>query len=132
MGIGVVISAHGFPTMMVTEFCGEGTCHQAVYHALLRGFDECRANPHITDIVVYSSSALLLGQMDGAYTVRDPQLQQLHARATVLRHEFSTCRFVFLRGTRNTEAKALAREAWSNDREAARQTNLIEETGAQP
>jgi ribonuclease HI len=130
MGIGVVIYAHGFPTMTASEVCGDGTSNQAVYQALLQAFDLCRANPRITDLVVYTSNELLLRQMDGEYTVRDAKLRELHARATRLRREFSTCRFV--RATRNTEAKALAREAWSNDREAARQTNRIEETGAQP
>jgi ribonuclease HI len=115
MGVGAVIYAHGFPTTTVSEVCGDGTSNQAVYHALLRALDACRANPRITDIVVYSSSELFLRQMEGAYAVRDAQLQQLHARATDLRHEFSTCRFVFVRATRNTEAKALAREAWSNE-----------------
>jgi ribonuclease HI len=76
-----VIDAHGFPRRTVSEVCGDGTSNQAAYLALLRALDLCRANPRITDVVVYSSSELPLRQMAGEYTVKDAHLQQLHARA---------------------------------------------------
>jgi probable phosphoglycerate mutase len=95
------------------EFCesiGVATNNVAEYRGLLAALAWARA--HGSSIVhVRSDSLLLVQQMRGNYKVKNPGLQPLHAKASLLAHQIGRVTYEHVRREANKHADRLANAA---------------------
>lgn len=97
----------------VEEFSGSigvATNNVAEYRGLLAALDWARTHGSKA-VHVRSDSLLLIQQMLGNYTVKNPGLQPLHAKARLLAHEIGHVTFEHVRRESNRHADRLANEA---------------------
>ena len=107
-GAGIYIAKLGEPVVKQGYFLGSKTNNQAEYMALILGI--CHAaelmSAHDT-LKIFSDSELLIKQINGIYSVKNPQLRILHGRAKKILTPLSyTARHVLRE--RNAIADALA------------------------
>lgn len=70
------------------RWLGTMTNNQAEYHALIEGLKAVREwRPDRLEILL--DSKLVVEQVKGAYKIKEPELQRLHAQATGLLRDFS-------------------------------------------
>jgi len=82
----------------------------AEYRALIEGLMLARSHG-IDHIRVYTDSELVVDQVNGVSTVKQPHLQKLHARACGLRAGFKSFRIGWVPREWNAEADQLVRDA---------------------
>jgi ribonuclease HI len=107
-GYGVRIE--GADGALVDEFCasiGIATNNVAEYRALIAALDRAKTHGH-RSVHVRSDSQLLVRQMLGAYKVKHPALQPLHAEASQLAHAIGRVTFEHVARERNAHADRLA------------------------
>lgn len=108
--IGVVISdEHGNELEAFGEVIGHTTNNEAEYRALLRGLERAAAYGNVVEI--RTDSELLARQLSGAYRVRAPHLQALHAQVQRARQHFVRVSVVIIPREQNRRADALANAA---------------------
>jgi ribonuclease HI len=89
---------------------GVRTCNAAEYHALLMGLRRaCDRGFH--EIVVRSSSELLIKQLTGEYSVKHAELQPLHRESMLMLHRFERWQAEHVPRRANAEARRLANKA---------------------
>ena len=106
---------------LVEEFCdsiGVATNNVAEYRALIAALEWAKRHGH-THLRVRSDSLLLVQQMRGAFKVKHPALQPLHAKARLLAHGIGRVTFEHVGRALNEHADRLANEAM--DQAAARE-----------
>ena len=114
-GIGVqVTDTEGNVLAEIAEGLGVATNNVAEYTAAIRGLERA-AEPHARDVLRRSDSRLIVEQLAGRYKVKNPRLQELHARARMLAAGLPRVRYEHVPRERNTEADRLANagvDAW--------------------
>ena len=118
-GIGVQITdADGTVIAEIAEGIGIATNNVAEYTAAIRGLERA-AELHARDVLLRSDSRLIVEQLAGRYKVKNPRLQELHARARMLAAGLPRVRYEHVPRERNTEADRLANagvDAWLEGR----------------
>ena len=114
-GIGIHITKAGHPYRQEAFYLGERTNNQAEYCALLIGLYMLRTimDPNDT-VTIYSDSQLLVKQIQGAYRVKKPWLQQLYQRAMTMLNDMSNYSIHHIQRSDNTDADKLANYAIDN------------------
>ncbi|MCX7838395.1 MAG: ribonuclease HI family protein [Anaerolineae bacterium] len=113
--IGVVISdEQGNELEAFGEMIGHATNNVAEYRALLRGLERAAVYGDVVEI--HTDSELLAQQLNGAYRVRAPHLQALHAQVQRARQRFARAPIVIIPRERNRRADALANAALDGGR----------------
>ncbi len=109
-GIGVLLVEEDGTREEYYAYLGITTNNVAEYAALLvllaRSLGRGAA-----EVTVHSDSELLVKQMEGAYRVRNPRLQALHAAACGLRKRFSRVTLRHVAREENRDADRLANRA---------------------
>jgi ribonuclease HI len=87
-GLGVLIEdEQGMRLRALHRWLGKMTNNQAEYHALIEGLKAVREwKPDRLEILL--DSKLVVEQVKGAYKIKEPELQKLHAEAVRLLSEF--------------------------------------------
>ncbi len=93
-----------------SKYIGRATNNVAEYYALIAALDYAAAHG-ITKVLVHSDSLLLVNQMRGIYKVKNPELRQLHERASKLARGLAYFRIDFVPRENNARADVLANEA---------------------
>jgi ribonuclease HI len=94
----------------ISKTIGPATHNVAEYRALIEGLMLARAHG-IEHIRVYTDSALVVDQVNGASMVKEAHLQELHERACGLRAGFKSFRIGWVPREWNLEADQLVRDA---------------------
>jgi ribonuclease H / adenosylcobalamin/alpha-ribazole phosphatase len=114
-GIGVLVTdAAGETIAEIAEGIGEATNNVAEYTAAIRGLERAK-DLGAVDVLLRSDSRLLVEQLAGRFKVKNPRLQQLHARASLLAAGFGSIRYEHVPRERNASADRLANlgvDAW--------------------
>ncbi len=109
--IGVVVSdPDGEVISTLSDTIGETTNNVAEYQALLRGL-ELAAEHGAREVDVINDSELVARQLTGAYKVKHPAMQELHAQALALLGGFDGWSIESVPRAQNAEADALVNEA---------------------
>ena len=85
------------------------TNNVAEYTGCLRALEWLSANGVPEPILVRGDSELAIKQLNGAYRVKSPLLQPLHARIRALVRDFPSVRFEWIPRERNAEADRLSK-----------------------
>jgi ribonuclease HI len=109
--IGVVLSAPDGTTVdELGERIGVATNNVAEYRALLRGVEHASEfGAH--EIELINDSELVAKQLTGAYKVKHPAMQPLHAEALAALKRFKSWRIRSVPRAQNARADALVNEA---------------------
>jgi ribonuclease HI len=109
--LGVLIEdEHGMRLRALHRWLGVMTNNQAEYHALIEGLKAVRPwNPDQLEILL--DSKLIVEQVKGAYRVKDPILQPLHAEVKRLLSEMPAYEIKHVGREENRGADALANKA---------------------
>ncbi len=114
-GIGVTIRGpRGRVLAELSEVIGVATNNVAEYTAVLRALQQS-AELRATAVVVRTDSQLLVQQLNGAYRVKNPTLQRLHAEVRGAARAFASVVYEHVPRTRNRRADELvnlAIDAW--------------------
>ena len=94
----------------VSEPIGFKTNNEAEYHALIRALEEA-SRLGAEEVELFSDSELLVKQIRGEYSVKEPRLRKLYARAAELISRFRKLDVLHIDRGANREADKLAREA---------------------
>lgn len=126
-GYGVVITDQaGHKVAGLSEYLGHQTNNFAEYSGLLAALDY--AIKHGSKALkVISDSELMVKQIRGEYKVKNPTLQELHARAKTLIHKLDWFSMQHTLREGNREADRLANEAM--DKGMGRSAPVTPETG---
>jgi ribonuclease HI len=89
---------------------GRCTNNQAEYIGLIHGM-AAALKAGVKNITVFGDSELVIRQMTGVYKVKQPIMQKMHAKATMLRTQFLTARFEWLPRESNAVADGLSKVA---------------------
>jgi ribonuclease HI len=93
------------------RFVGETTNNEAAYRAILIGLEQAHKRGY-TAVAIRTDSQLVVRQLQGAYRVKQPKLQALHAEAvTVLDGAFASWDIDYIPHHQNLEATRLANKA---------------------
>jgi ribonuclease HI len=106
----VLVHADGRVYRRCSRYLGRSTSNEAEYHALLIGLKRTLGDG-FRRVVVRSSSELVVNQLAGHYSVKDPTLQRLHATARALLQHFDAWRAEHIPRSQNAEAHRLAHKA---------------------
>jgi len=110
-GYGVVIQDEsGKKITALSEYLGHQTNNFAEYQALIAALGYAIQNGH-TALKVISDSELLVRQIKGIYKVKNPTLQDLHARARQLVRQLEWFSIGHVLRGKNQEADRLANAA---------------------
>ncbi len=110
-GYGVVIrDAAGKKLAELSDFLGHRTNNFAEYSGLLAALEYADNHGH-SALRVVSDSELLVGQMNGQYKVKSPDLRPLYERARMLARRFEWFAIEHARREQNRDADRLANEA---------------------
>jgi ribonuclease HI len=105
-----LIERNGTPAIEEKGYLGTTTNNVAEYTALVRALEHALQLGG-KRLRIHSDSELLVKQMNGAYRVRHPDLQQLHRQASALRQHFDLVTIDHVRRENNRRADALCNEA---------------------
>ncbi len=109
--IGVVASRpDGTVVRELGETIGVATNNVAEYRALLRGL-QCAVELGAREVLVLNDSELVARQVTGAYRVKQPAMQALHAEALAALSRFDAWRVESVPRERNAAADALVNGA---------------------
>ncbi len=78
-----------------TAYIGRATNNQAEYRAVINALEHA-LEQEVTDVQFHSDSQLLVKQLQGAWQVKDSELQELHAQVQELRERFDSVTFTHL------------------------------------
>ena len=93
------------------RFLGEATNNEAAYQALLIGLEQSISRGY-NALLIRTNLELMVRQLQGAYRVKQPTLQVLHAQArTTLEIRFAAWQIEWIPHHQNTEATRLATKA---------------------
>lgn len=110
-GIGLVIkNEDGELVYSHGGYIGETTNNVAEYSALVKALEEA-VNLGATDVRIQMDSELIVKQMQGAYKIKQPTLQELAAKVFALLNKFNSHSFFHVRREFNKEADALVNQA---------------------
>lgn len=110
-GIGLVIkNESGELLYSHGAYIGDTTNNVAEYSALVKALEEC-LNLGGTDVKIQMDSELIVKQMTGIYKIKQPALQELAAKVSVLLKKFDSYSFVHVRREFNKEADAMVNQA---------------------
>jgi ribonuclease HI len=109
--IGVVVSApDGTIVDELGERIGVATNNVAEYRALLRGVEHA-SELGARELELINDSELVAKQLTGAYKVKHPAMQPLHAQAIAALERFDSWRIQSVPRAQNERADALVNEA---------------------
>ena len=91
----------------VAEGIGVATNNVAEYTAAIRGLERAR-QLGAAQVLLRSDSRLLVEQLSGRFKVKNPTLQQLHAKARSIASAFERVRYEHVPRERNAHADRLA------------------------
>jgi ribonuclease HI len=94
----------------LSESIGVATNNVAEYRGLIAGLEWSKGHGN-RSVHVRSDSLLLVQQMLGNYRVKNPGLQPLHAKASLLMHQIGEVTFEHVPRARNSHADRLANSA---------------------
>lgn len=97
----------------ISEAIGPATHNVAEYRALIRGL-EVALDHGVQRLRVYMDSELVVDQVNGLSTVKEPRLRELHDVVDDLRGRFQSIRFAWVPREWNAGADQLARDALSD------------------
>jgi probable phosphoglycerate mutase len=97
----------------ISEAIGLATHNVAEYRALIRGM-EIALDHGVQRLRAYMDSELVVDQVNGLATVKEPRLRELHDVVEELGGRFESIRFAWVPREWNTEPDQLARAAFSN------------------
>jgi ribonuclease HI len=89
---------------------GAATNNVAEYTALIRALER-GLDLGLQRVAVFSDSELMVKQMNGEYSVKNPDMQRLHAEAQTLRRRFASATLEHVRRAENARADALCNAA---------------------
>jgi ribonuclease HI len=102
-----LVNPEGRPIRRIGKTLGRLPNNQAEYRALLIALN-LAASYAPPSLLVRMDSELVVRQMTGRYRVKDPVLQQLHARAQAMLRTIGPVRFEHVPRSLNAEADRLA------------------------
>jgi ribonuclease HI len=102
-----LVNPEGRPIRRIGKTLGRLPNNQAEYQALLIALN-LAASYAPPSLLVRMDSELVVRQMTGRYRVKDPVLQQLHARAQAMLRTIGPVRFEHVPRSLNAEADRLA------------------------
>ena len=105
-----VIAIPGREPVESAAAMGDATNNVAEYTALIRSLERA-AELGLQRVAILSDSELMVRQMNGEYSVKNPDLQRLHAEAQELRRRFKSSTFAHIRRAENARADALCNAA---------------------
>jgi ribonuclease HI len=105
-----VIARPGVAPVERAERIGTATNNVAEYTALLRALEAAR-DLGLARLDVYSDSELLVKQMNGDYSVKNPDLRELYDDARALLRHFQAVMLTHVRREHNRRADQLCNEA---------------------
>jgi probable phosphoglycerate mutase len=103
----VLTDERGTVLAEVAEGIGVATNNVAEYTAAIRGLERA-GELGAAEVLLRSDSRLLVEQLSGRYKVKNPRLQELHARARSLASGFDRVRYEHVPRERNAHADRLA------------------------
>lgn len=110
-GIGVVIKSETGETIYSHGgYIGVNTNNVAEYSALIKALEES-INLGGTDLKINMDSELIVKQMQGAYKIKEPTLQELAQQVFKLLNHFNSYTFTHVRREFNKEADAMVNQA---------------------
>ncbi|MEK7347358.1 MAG: ribonuclease HI family protein [Candidatus Eisenbacteria bacterium] len=109
--IGIVVQDHAGHTIYeASRSLGTKTNNEAEYLALIAAL-EYLMESRISEADFFLDSELVVKQLNGVYRVKEPRMQSLHARVTMLLNAVPKHSFKHVRRADNARADALANEA---------------------
>ena len=109
--IGVVIQdGEGHVVYEASRSLGTKTNNEAEYLALIAALEYLK-DARIGEADFYLDSELIVKQLNGQYRVKEPRMQSLYARVTMLLNAVPRHSFTHVRRADNARADALANEA---------------------
>ena len=109
--IGIVVQDEGGRVVYeASRSIGTKTNNEAEYLALIAAL-EYLLESRITEADFFLDSELVVKQLTGVYRVKEPRMQSLHARVTMLLNAVPKHSFQHVRRADNARADALANEA---------------------
>jgi len=109
--IGIVVQDHAGHTIYeASRSLGTKTNNEAEYLALIAAL-EYLMEARISEADFFLDSELVVKQLNGVYRVKEPRMQSLHARVTMLLNAVPKHSFKHVRRADNARADALANEA---------------------
>ncbi len=109
-GYGITLRGPGGRVDEMYGFIGEATNNVAEYMAFIVLLEHAVATG-IRNLEVFSDSQLLVRQLSGEYRVKNPTLQELHARAVKLRGRIGAVKIRHVPREENRRADKLANRA---------------------
>ena len=110
-GLGVVIEDDsGHIVRRIARYLGHATNNQAEYAALIEGLMAAH-ELGAEELNILADSELLVKQMNGQYKVKNPDLQERHAKARRLLESFRSVVIEHIPREKNKDADLLANEA---------------------
>jgi ribonuclease HI len=103
-------------TFQLSGVVGEGvgmSNNVAEYEALIQALDFVHRYRHMDDIIIYSDSTLLVGQMNGEYKANQGFYLEKFLRAKNIVHDFPHIKFVWIPREQNDDADRLTNEAYA-------------------
>lgn len=109
MGIGVYGDFDG-QKVGISKLCGDGTCNQAEWLALLEAFELIKKmDSH--GVLIMGDSSLVINQITGRWRCHHNGLRDLYRRGLDLRAELTGVSFKWVCREENIEADSLSKEA---------------------
>jgi ribonuclease HI len=105
-----VISIPGRAPIESAATMGAATNNVAEYTALIRALEHA-LTLGLQRVAVFSDSELMVKQINGEYSVKNPDMQRLHAEAQALRSRFASATLEHVRRAENARADALCNAA---------------------
>lgn len=123
-GIGLIIESVDGSRLEKSLHIGLATNNVAEYTAIveaLRTAEQLGA----TAVRIYSDSELVINQLNGKYTVRNPELQRLRGTIESISRRFDRVEFIKVPREENRVADALAKAATRNEESVSTQPGLV-------
>ena len=111
-GIGGVIYKDNEELFTFSEYLHDSTNNEAEYTALIKGL-ESLIELQLLNVKIYSDSELVVKQINGEYKVKNPRMQVLYQRATLLFSKLDKWSFFHVLRDKNKVADKLAGEGRS-------------------
>lgn len=106
-GIGGVIYRNKDEIFTFSEYLDDATNNEAEYTALIRGLEHLLALKQL-DVDIFSDSELVVKQINGIYSVKNPRMQKLYKKAMKLFKKFNRYTLNHILRDKNVVADKLA------------------------
>jgi ribonuclease HI len=114
MAIGWYIVESGKIIKEYSEELGYGTNNEAEYSSLI-SLLEYIITENLCDIIIYGDSNLIVNQVRGTWSVKSPNLQKYHEKASKLYNIIDNCNLNWIPRNSNTKADELSKSPFKKE-----------------